>query len=196
MHTEVFAEKEEMPKEAEDNVKNCNEFLPEETELQREKKGWIPVEKSETGGAGDVRIIGCRLTVNNEASSLVKPGDTVEMYTKIQTAKTVNDLIIGYIFKDKYGNSIVGENTIGSGIQMESLEEGKEYIYKLQIRWPEVKEGDYFVTLGIGEGTDQMVHTIQCWAHNVIHVEAMSLVPMHGIINNPILLAEQMEKRN
>ena len=118
------------------------------------------------------------------------------MYTKIRAAKTVNDLIIGYIFKDKYGNSIIGENTIGSGIQIEGLEEGKEYIYKLQIRWPEVKEGDYFVTLGIGEGTDQMVHTIQCWAHNVIHVEAMSLVPMHGIINNPILLAEQIEKRN
>lgn len=196
MHTEVFAEKKEMPKEAEDDVKNCNKFLPEEAELRREKNGWIPVEKSETGGAGDVRIISCRLTVNNEASSLVKPGDTVEMYTKIRAAKTVNDLIIGYIFKDKYGNSIIGENTIGSGIQIEGLEEGKEYIYKLQIRWPEVKEGDYFVTLGIGEGTDQMVHTIQCWAHNVIHVEAMSLVPMHGIINNPILLAEQIEKRN
>lgn len=196
MHTEIFAEKEEPAEILEADTKICVESPMEKARLQEGQNSWIPVERSETGGAGDVRIIGCRLTVNHEPSSLVKPGDTVEMYAKVQAAKTVQDLIIGYIFKDKYGNSIIGENTIGSGLQINGIEEGNECIYKLQIQWPEVKEGDYFVTLGIGEGTDQMVHTIQCWAHNVIHVEAMALVPMHGIINNPILLAEQIEKRN
>ena len=47
-------------------------------------------------------------------------------------------------------------------------------------------QGDYFLTLGLGEGYDQMVHTVQCWVHNIIHLQAISLKPMHGIINHNI----------
>lgn len=49
-----------------------------------------------------------------------------------------------------------------------------------------MKEGDYFLTLGVGEGEDQMVHIIQCWAHNIFHVQAIAMKPMHGVINHNI----------
>ena len=123
----------------------------------------------------------------------MKPDDIIEIFVKLYAKKTVENVIIGYIFKDKYGNSIVGENSLGSNIKVAGIEKDREYIYRVKIRWPQVKEGDYFVTVGIGEGTDQMVHTIQCWAHNIIHVEALALVPMHAIINNNIIHIDRIE---
>lgn len=192
MHTEVFAKEHGEFENRETDVEECTEKRLEQEEGNRNHTGaWITVEKSGIGGAGDAVITACRLTVNGEPADVVKPGDTVEMYARLRAEKSIENMIIGYIFKDKYGNSIVGENTLGSDIRLEGIEKGKEYIYKISILWPEVKEGDYFVTLGVGEGTDQMVHTIQCWAHNIIHVEALALVPMHGIVNNRILSVER-----
>lgn len=194
MHTEVFAEDHGNLADQEMDLQKCLEDKPEwADEHNSDENSWIAVEKSEVGGAGDVVITGCKLTVNGELADVVKPGDTVEMYARINAKKNIENLIIGYIFKDKYGNSIVGENTLGSDIKLDGMKKDKTYIYKICISWPEVKEGDYFVTLGVGEGTDQMVHTIQCWAHNIIHVEALALVPMHGIVNNRILSIDRFE---
>lgn len=189
MHTEVFAEADNHETA---NKEDNEEKSPIDSSLRitETTAGWVPVEKSEIGGAGDIIITACRLTVNGNDGILIKPGDSVELYIKVHAKKDIRDMIIGYIFKDKYGNSIIGENTLGSGISVPGVTANQEYMYKLTIKWPQVKEGDYFVTFGIGEGTDQMVHTIQCWAHNIIHVEAMALVPMHGIINNNILKVE------
>ena len=180
MHTDVFADKREAA--AEDAA------LPDAAETE-DSGAWIAVTPDETGGAMDVVIRACRAEVNGENVSVVKPGDTVDLFLRLYARRAISNVILGYILKDKYGNSIAGENTLGSGLTLESLEKDQEYVYRLRVKWPSIQEGDYFITLGVGEGTDQMVHTIQCWAHNVMHVEAISLVPMHGIINNNIMEA-------
>lgn len=194
MHTEVFADSNDKNREKEKIEYQENE---EKDSAVSEKidDSWITVGKSEIGGAGDVLITACNIAINGENVRLVKPNDIVDIYAKIRAKKNIKNIIIGYIFKDKYGNSIVGENTLGSNISLESIEKDQEYTYKIRVKWPEIKEGDYFVTIGIGEGTDQMVHTIQCWAHNVIHLEAMALIPMHGIINNNIISVERKKWR-
>lgn len=188
MHTEVFAES------TKDNENELSEKKNDLKSIKSQKeKEWIPVEKSEVGGAGDIIITGCKLTINHENICLVKSGDELQLYAKVMAKKAIPNLIIGYIIKDKYGNSIAGENTIGSNVRILGVEKGKSYIYTIKVKWPDIKEGDYFITIGLGEGTDQMVHTIQCWAHNVIHVEAIATVPMHGIINNNILQVTRSE---
>ena len=183
IHTEVFSDHNKA------DIKRKEEILS--LRGSTSSIGWIAVNKSEIGGAGDVIITACKLEVNSENVMLVKPGDIVHIYARAYTKKKIDEMIIGYIIKDKYGNSIAGENTVGSGISLKSVAAFEEYIYRIEIVWPEIKEGDYFITVGIGEGTDQMIHMIQCWAHNVIHLEAMALVPMHGIINNKIINVER-----
>lgn len=180
MHTETYAK--------DNGVKQPND---EKLVNTLSDKYWITVNKSDIGGAGDILINSCKLTVNEENINVVKYNDNVTMYMKVYSKKNIKDMIIGYIFKDKYGNSIIGQNSLGSNILVPSVTSGSEYVYKIDIKWPEVKEGDYFVTLGIGEGTNQMVHTIQCWAHNVIHIQAIAHEPMHGIINNKIIGIKQ-----
>jgi teichoic acid transport system ATP-binding protein len=148
--------------------------------------GWVEVNDESIGGAKDAKIISVYTLVNNNLGSVVKPGDKLTIKFKLSSQKTIYDLICGYIIKDKYGNSIFGQNTLGANIKPNIISSGNSYCISFCFDWPEIIEGDYFLTLGIGEGTDEMVHIIQCWAHNVIHFNAISLKPMHGIINHSI----------
>lgn len=184
MHTEVFADCfEDMARQG-----NGTEDLAENEEsgLDVDESTWIPVEKSEIGGAGEIIIRKIKVSINGQVTDIVKAGDKINLQAILKSKKDCGNVIIGYTFKDKYGNSIFAMNTIGQGIRVEGLKQNSDYCITLEFTWPEIKEGDYFLTLGVGEGEDQMVNVIQCWAHNVFHVEAIALRPMHGIINHSI----------
>lgn len=148
--------------------------------------GWVKSPKESIGGAQDILIECQRVLINDEVVDVVKPGDRVKIELVLNSSKDAENIIIGYTFKDKYGNSIFAMSTLGENIMIEGVRSGERRYARLEFDWPEVKEGDYFLTLGLGEGYDQMVHTVQCWVHNIIHLQAISLKPMHGIINHTI----------
>lgn len=148
--------------------------------------GWINSPKESIGGAQDILIESQRVLINDEVVDVVKPGDRVKIELVLNSVKDAENIIIGYTFKDKYGNSIFAMSTLGENIMIEGVKSGERRYARIEFNWPEVKEGDYFLTLGLGEGYDQMVHTVQCWVHNIIHLQAISLKPMHGIINHNI----------
>ena len=148
--------------------------------------GWINSPKESIGGAQDILIESQRVLINDEVVDVVKPGDRVKIELVLNSGKDAENIIIFYTFKDKYGNSIFAMSTLGENIMIEGVKSGERRYARIEFNWPEVKEGDYFLTLGLGEGYDQMVHTVQCWVHNIIHLQAISLKPMHGIINHNI----------
>ena len=157
-----------------------------EREKEKAEIGWVDSPKESIGGAQDILIDRCRMLINGEAVDVVKPGDAVRIELLLHSKKDADNIIIGYTFKDKYGNSIFAQSTLGEGIMIEGVKQGEVRKASLSFHWPEVKEGDYFLTLGLGEGYDQMVHTVQCWVHSVLHVQAIALKPMHGVINHVI----------
>ena len=157
-----------------------------EREKEKAEIGWVDSPKESIGGAQDILIDRCRMLINDEAVDVVKPGDAVRIELLLHSKKDADNIIIGYTFKDKYGNSIFAQSTLGEGIMIEGVKQGEVRKASLSFHWPEVKEGDYFLTLGLGEGYDQMVHTVQCWVHSVLHVQAIALKPMHGVINHVI----------
>lgn len=177
MHSEVFAEG--RPKQDPVQIKSGAFGMESEP-------GWVHVQKADSGGAGEIVIEMCGVWVNGEQAEVVKPGDDVRIRLQVFTFIQPENMICGYTFKDKYGNSIFAQNTLGAGIFIRDLDKNEHYRMEITFQWPEVKEGDYFLTLGIGEGMDQMVHKIQCWAHAVYHLECIALKPMHGIINHTI----------
>lgn len=157
-----------------------------EREKEKAEIGWVDSPKESIGGAQDILIDRCRMLINGETVDVVKPGDAVRIELLLHSKKDADNIIIGYTFKDKYGNSIFAQSTLGEGIMIEGVKQGEVRKASLSFHWPEVKEGDYFLTLGLGEGYDQMVHTVQCWVHSVLHVQAIALKPMHGVINHVI----------
>lgn len=177
VHTEVFAASDEPV----DEGKAYQDMKTSENDCT-----WVAVTSDETGGAMKVVIEKFSMAINDKDSDIAKPGDTVLIRVQIHAKADCGNLILGYTFKDKYGNSIFAQNTLGAGITVPGVKASSTYILTMRFNWPKIKEGDYFLTLGIGEGEDQMVHTIQCWAHNVAHVQGIATVPMHGIINHTI----------
>ena len=193
LHTSVFQSEEAAAKDEDARLNAATEAEAEALALEaaaREKEkaeiGWVDAPKESIGGAQDILIDRCRMLINGEAVDVVKPGDAVCIELLLHSKKDADNIIIGYTFKDKYGNSIFAQSTLGENIMIEGVKQGEVRKASLSFHWPEVKEGDYFLTLGIGEGYDQMVHTVQCWVHSVLHVQAIALKPMHGIINHVI----------
>jgi putative O-antigen ABC transporter, ATP-binding protein len=193
LHTSVFQSEEAAAKDEDARLNAATEAEAEALALEaaaREKEkaeiGWVDAPKESIGGAQDILIDRCRMLINGEALDVVKPGDAVRIELLLHSKKDADNIIIGYTFKDKYGNSIFAQSTLGENIMIEGVKQGEVRKASLSFHWPEVKEGDYFLTLGIGEGYDQMVHTVQCWVHSVLHVQAIALKPMHGVINHVI----------
>jgi hypothetical protein len=196
LHTSVFQSEEAAAKDEDarlataerSEVAEREAVAAEAAEREKEKAeiGWVDSPKESIGGAQDILIDRCRMLINGEAVDVVKPGDAVRIELLLHSKKDADNIIIGYTFKDKYGNSIFAQSTLGEGIMIEGVKQGEVRKASLSFHWPEVKEGDYFLTLGLGEGYDQMVHTVQCWVHSVLHVQAIALKPMHGVINHVI----------
>ena len=196
LHTSVFQSEEAAAKDEDarlataerSEVAERKAVAAEAAEREKEKAeiGWVDSPKESIGGAQDILIDRFRMLINGEAVDVVKPGDAVRIELLLHSKKDADNIIIGYTFKDKYGNSIFAQSTLGEGIMIEGVKQGEVRKASLSFHWPEVKEGDYFLTLGLGEGYDQMVHTVQCWVHSVLHVQAIALKPMHGVINHVI----------
>ena len=183
LHTTIYKGEDSVAEEIKD-IESENRNSSDD--IGSSEDGWVNSPKESIGGAQDILIECQRVLINDEVVDVVKPGDRVKIELVLNSSKDAENIIIGYTFKDKYGNSIFAMSTLGENIMIEGVRSGERRYARLEFNWPEVKEGDYFLTLGLGEGYDQMVHTVQCWVHNIIHLQAISLKPMHGIINHTI----------
>lgn len=139
------------------------------------------------GGAMDVKILSYKFVVNDkEYQGYIQNNDNIKVFFTIESTRAIDKIIIGYQIKDKYGNIIFGENTHSSGFKECEIKENQQYVVSIEFQWPKIQENTYFLTLGIGEGTHEMQHIIQCWAHNIIELNAISNLPNHGLFNNEI----------
>lgn len=154
---------------------------------------WNYIDESALGGALEARFLAFDIRINYEAyKGYVYNEDTVIIHALIETERAMDEVIIGYQVKDKYGNVIFGENTHSSGFAGSRINIQHKSIAKLVFQWPKIQENNYFLTLGLGEGTHETQHVIQCWAHNIFQFQNISRQPNHGLFNNKI---EQFQMR-
>lgn len=107
---------------------------------------------------------------------------TVQMI--IHSNKKIESAIVGYQIRDKFGNEIFGETSMTSGNCDVCIEPG-ESVISFGFIWPEVREGDYFITLGLGEGYEVLKQVEQCWINQVIHIVNTTHGKLiYGIFNN------------
>lgn len=115
---------------------------------------------------------------------LCECGKTVYVRMSVKCIRKIDSIIVGYQVRDKYGNEVFGETSLTSGNENVSLEEGEHFI-SFQFIWPEVREGDYFITLGIGEGDEVLNQVEQCWINQAIHVVNTTHGKLiYGVFNN------------
>lgn len=148
---------------------------------------WNIIPDTSLGGALEAKITEYRFRVNGEEyMGYVQNDDVLQIELGIESSKDIKSAMIGYQIKDKYGNIIFGENTHSSGFKEFELKAGRKMRASLSFKWPHIQENTYFLTLGLGEGSHEMQHIIQCWAHNIFEIRNITTLPNHGLFNNPI----------
>ncbi|MFA9463370.1 MAG: ABC transporter ATP-binding protein [Velocimicrobium sp.] len=151
-------------------------------------KEWNKIEDTSLGGALDVTIDSFNILINNTPYvGYIKQDEIVKIQMEVRSKRNINNVLIGYQFKDKYGNVIFGENTKSSGFADITMHSKTINFIEIKFKWPQVQKNTYFLTLGIGEGKDSMQHIIQCWAHNIFEFNNITNLPDHGIFNNQII---------
>jgi hypothetical protein len=152
-----------------------------------ENREWIDVPRDSIGGACEVIIEKVMITSKEfEPIKIVKAKDFVLIHLIIYSFSNKENIIFGYLIKDRVGNAIFGENSVECPKGPVNLGEGRHYI-QLGFEWPEIYPSEYTITVGIGEGRHAANHVIQCWAHNILSVSAISPSRfIHALFNNPI----------
>ena len=114
-------------------------------------------------------------------------GKTVYVQMLMRSAATYENLIIGYQVRDKYGNEIFGETSLTSSDTHTHIIHAGMNVISFQFEWPEIREGDYFITLGVGLGDEVLNQEEQCWINQAIHiVNTTQNKLIYGIFNNPM----------
>lgn len=157
---------------------------------------FIIPEKEKYSGSMDVLIKKFYYSIDGiKFKENCEKGAEFEVKLIVEAKRPIDSLIVGYQVRDKYGAEIFGENSLTSNVIQAGLSEGENFI-SFKFIWPEVREGDYFITIGIGEGIEVLNQTEQCWINNAIHVDATTRGKViYGMFNNEIqdFLVEQIE---
>ncbi len=147
---------------------------------------WISIDEEDIGGVREIKIVRASVTKDGIGLTTVKKGESITVRMIVQSIKEKDSIIFGYTIKDRVGNAIFGENSLCLDNAVFSLAEGYSLV-SYHFVWPEVYPETYTLTLGIGEGTDPLVHLVQCWAHNIVSFAAITPgVSVHGMFNNPL----------
>lgn len=116
-------------------------------------------------------------------AEVCEENDCLNVSLLVESKIEIENLIVGYQVRDKYGNEIFGQTSLTSKVEQFTLPLGQSLI-NFDILWPEVREGDYFVTIGIGNGLEVLNQTEECWINNAIHVIATTYgKTIFGIFN-------------
>lgn len=149
---------------------------------------WVEVADDERSGAREVQIERVLVTDADDVPlTTVRADDRVIVRMHVVASMAKNRLIFGYLVNDRMGNAIFGENTWSLADGLITLPAAGRYRVTLEFKWPEIRPGEYTLTFGVGEGDDPLNHTIQCWAHNVVALSAISPNKViHCLFNNPL----------
>ena len=163
-----------------------SEVIQETISLLPDFDSWMKVGDEDRGGTGEVEIQRVSVTYDGVVIANIQEGDKVTLRLLVHAIAEKDQLIFGYTVKDRVGNAIFGENSLCLEGPSLSLKEGYSVV-EYDFIWPLVYPDTYTITVGIGEGTHPLNHAVQCWAHNVVSVAAVTPgVAVHGMFNNPV----------
>ena len=154
--------------------------------LAREK--FIKPEDEKYSGTMDIVIDSFYYQINEQPfGEYCEEGKTVYVQMLVKCKQAVENIIVGYQVLDKYGNEVFGETNLTSDDRFSTILKEGENLVSFSFKWPEVREGDYFITLGIGIGAEVLNQVEQCWINQAIHiVNTTHQKLIYGVFNNPM----------
>lgn len=127
---------------------------------------------SEGYGTGDAIFEGISLTGEGSGTSILASGDTANLDLNVLAVRDIEDLAIGLMIRDRFGQDLFGTNShyLGVPIRMRAGER-KRFRYYFPMR---LAPGKYTLTLALHQGAD---HTVSCyhWRDNAVSFEVAGI---------------------
>lgn len=125
---------------------------------------------------------------------VVLAGEHVVLEVDLQAEQGMDNVIVGFYIKNRLGQLLFGDNTVMSHSDDFVVSEGELFRARFRFEMPRLGAGDYFVTVGVAEGTQDQ-HVIQHWLHEALRFTAnggsyatgLVGLPMHDIMLERIL---------
>lgn len=147
---------------------------------------WVKVPDEKRSGTGQAVIESLSITAKGEPLNLVQQGDVISIRMLVHAAADMDEIIFGYNIKDRIGNAVFGENSLCLEHPDLRLEAGYNFV-EYSFVWPEVYPYKYTITVGIGQGMVALGHVVQCWAHDIASITAVTPGrSIHGMFNNDL----------
>jgi ABC-type polysaccharide/polyol phosphate transport system ATPase subunit len=183
LHDEHFSGNKETVKRAEVLPQDIAEKMAERAD---DFSQWIKVPTEKRSGAEQVAIESLSITSRGEPINVVRQGDSISIRMLVHAAADVDEIIFGYNIKDRVGNAVFGENSLCLDASALHLDAGYNFV-EYSFIWPEVYPYKYTITVGIGQGLIPLGHVVQCWAHDIASITAVTPGrSIHGMFNNDL----------
>jgi len=150
------------------------------------------VEGCSSFGEGGARIkrVGLYSAETGEKIKVFKGGEKVNFYVEIEVLQDINNPIVGFILKDRYGNHLLGFNSYSVDCDMRKFCKGEVLVGVFSFDFPLLANGDYVFTVAIAEGT-QETHVQHHWVHDVYLLRVVNVAKYASIghcflVENPV----------
>lgn len=134
-------------------------------------------------GTGKVKITGCRLLTETgeRLLSLDKKG-LVTLEVSCHALETIDNPILGFFVRDRLGQPLFGDNTLGRENGWKQLLAGKDYQLAFSFVIPLLATGDYTVGVAIGSGT-QDKHVQHHWIYEAYSFKSQASPYLTGFFH-------------
>ncbi|MDH0156406.1 ABC transporter ATP-binding protein [Stutzerimonas stutzeri] len=123
-------------------------------------------------GTGDAIFEDISLMGEGSGTSILASGDTANLDLNVLAVENIEDLAIGLMIRDRFGQDLFGTNShyLGVPIRMRAGER-KRFRYHFPMR---LAPGKYTLTLALHQGAD---HTVSCyhWRDNAVSFEVAGI---------------------
>ena len=107
--------------------------------------------------------------------------------------EALNELIVGFYFKDRLGQRIFGDNTFLSYMSKPvSMYAGQIAKARFEFRMPVLPIGDYSIDVALATG-NQDNHSQHHWIHDALTLKSLSSGVVTGLVGVPMIKIELVE---
>lgn len=138
-------------------------------------------------GQGGVSLGKARLEDESGAPlSWVVGGETVQLVVEGVSREAIENLIVGFVVKDRLGQFLFGDNTylafLDSPVST-ACNEGFSAVFRFSM--PILRSGDYSIDIAVADGT-QMDHIQQLWIYDAVLLKSISTSVASGLVGIPM----------
>ena len=137
------------------------------------------IDSKDLTGVKDIEIIQAGIFSNSKQTEIAYSGESLEIVFKGKSnKKDFQKIVFGFFFSDKLAQNIFGHNTLIEDNKLITISQN-EFLAKIKFKWPRIKNGEYLLTIGIGEISpiDLRQHEIKCWANNILSINSITKFP-------------------